>query len=130
MTSGEAGDVTTEWTTIALPQLLRHHNPHDIINADESGLFYKLLHNKSLVLKGDSCHGEKRSKEQLTILPCANMTGAEQLPILVIGKAGKPRCFKDVKSPPTPYCNKKSGCGNKIVIVIDNCPAHPHIDGL
>ena len=41
--SGESGDVraeqTDEWTTIALPQLLRDYNPRDILNADESELF-------------------------------------------------------------------------------------------
>ena len=64
----------------------------NIFNAEESGLFYKLLPNRSLVLKGDACHGGKNSKERITILPCANMTGTEKWPLLAIGKAAKP-CF-------------------------------------
>jgi len=74
--SGESGDVTTgqtdQCTTITLPQLLQEYHPNDIFNADGSGLYYKLLPNKSLVLIGDLCCVDKRSKERLTILPlCA-----------------------------------------------------------
>ena len=103
--------------------------------------------NKSLVFKGDSCHGGKLSKERITILPCANMTGTEKLPLLVIGKAAKPRCFKGVKSLPTPYrANKRAWMTGamftewitehdkkfakqkrKVAMVLDNCPAHPHV---
>ena len=53
--------------------------PNDIFNADESGLFFKLLPEKSLVLKGDSCHGGKRSKDRLTILSCAIMNRTEKI---------------------------------------------------
>ena len=75
----------------------------DIFNTDDSGLFYKLRHNKLSVFKGDSCHGGKVSKEHITILPCANMTGTEKLPFLMTEKSDKPCCFKGIKSLFTPY---------------------------
>ena len=143
-------DMTDHWSSVTLPHLLQEYAPEDIFNADESGLFYRLLPNKSLVSKGETCHGGKQSKERITILPCANMTGTEKLPLLVIGKSQKPRCFKGVKSLPVPYkANKKAWMTSplftewiqqhdrrfakqkrRVVFVIDNCPAHPHINGL
>lgn len=65
---------------------------------DESGFFYKLLPNRTLQMKGESCHGGKRSKERLTVVLCANMDGTDKLKPLVIGKFANPRCFKSVKS--------------------------------
>ena len=152
--SGESGAVTPEqtdyWSTITLPKLLADYDPKDIFNADESGLFYKLLPEKSLVMKGDHCHGGKRHKDRLTILPCASMDGIVKMPLLVIGKSMKPRCFKGVKTLPTPYhANKKAWMtgdiftqwvrehdrkfynqSRQVAIVIDNCPSHPHVLGL
>jgi len=61
-----------------LPQLLREYHPNNIFNANKSGFFYKLLPNKSLIPKGNSCHGGKRSKERLIILPCAIQNVASQ----------------------------------------------------
>ena len=152
--SGESGDVTTEqmdyWSTTTLPKLLIDYHPRDIFNADELGLFYKFLPAKSLVMKGDLSHGGKRHKDRIFILPCVNMDGMEKMPLLVIGKSMKPRCFKGVKTLPTPYqsnknawmtaniftewvreCDRKFSIQNRqVAIVIDNCPAHPHVLGL
>jgi len=50
--------------------------------------------------KDEKCIGGKLSKERLTILACANADGSEKLPLLVIGKSKKPRCFKHVKTLP------------------------------
>ena len=152
--SAESNAVTPEqtdfWATTTLPKLLADYHPNDIFNADESRLFFKLLPEKSPVLKGDSCHDGKRSKDRLTILSCANMNGTEKISLLVIGKSEKPRCFKGVNSLPTPYrANKKawitsilftewmreqdrefSRQNRNVAIVIDNCPAHPRVSGL
>lgn len=69
---------------------------------------------------------------------------------MVIGKSQKPRCFKNVKKLPVKYrANKKSWIvadifekevrswdeeltkkGRKIVLLLDNCNAHPHVQGL
>ena len=78
------------------------------------------------------------------------MTGTEKIPLLVIGKSEKPRCFKGVNSLPTPYRTNKKAWMTSIIftewvreqtrklsmqnrhvaIVIDNCPAHTHVPGL
>ena len=74
-----------------------------------------------------------------------NADGSEKLPLLVIGKSLKPRCFKNVKKLPVEYrANKRAWMTSKIftewlvslekhftsqkrkiVLIIDNCPAHP-----
>lgn len=78
------------------------------------------------------------------------MSGNDKLPILVIGKSKNPRCFKNVKSLPTEYqANKKAWMTSEIftnwlhkldklmtkrkrsiVMIVDNCPAHPNVPGL
>jgi hypothetical protein len=66
----------------------------DIFNADESGLFFSILPEKTYAFKDDSCHRGKRSKDAITVLVCANMDGCGTVPLLVTGKSEKPRCFK------------------------------------
>ena len=60
--------------------------PEDVYNADESGLFFRALPNRTLALNSEKCAGSKLSKERLTILFCVNMLG-EKEKLLVIGKA-------------------------------------------
>lgn len=94
---GESGAVDNavcnKWTN-DLSTLLDGYSPDDIFNADETGLFYQCLPNKTFAFKGDSCNGGKNSKVRVTVLLCANMSGTEKLPALVIGKSKRPRCFK------------------------------------
>lgn len=48
-----------------------------IYNADESGLFCRVLQKKTLVHKDEiAARGRKISKEKMTFKPCANVTGA------------------------------------------------------
>ena len=101
--SGEADavteDMTSDWMSTKLPALLSKFQSYDIFNADETGLIWKCLPDKTLHMKGETCSGGKKSKERITVLVCANMTGTEKLPLLVIGKFAKPRCFKNVHTP-------------------------------
>jgi hypothetical protein len=90
-----------------LGKLIEGYEPRNIFNADETGLFYSLLPNKTLAFKGEKCHGGKLSKERLTVLYCCNSDGSEKLQPVVIGKFAKPRCFKHVHSLPCRYCNSK-----------------------
>ena len=50
---------------------------------------------KTPCFKNEKCCGEKNSKERLTILFCSNLLGEFET-ALVIGKARKPRCFKNI----------------------------------
>ncbi|XP_041361034.1 tigger transposable element-derived protein 4-like [Gigantopelta aegis] len=143
-------EVVDNWLTSKLPNYLAVFHPKDIFNADETGLFYKLVPQRTLQLKGEQCHGGKKSKDRITLLVTANMTGTEKLKLLVIGKSAKPRCFKNVRSLPVDYrSNKKAWMTGalftewvkdldksmkrqkrKILLLVDNCPAHPKVSGL
>ena len=68
--------------------------------------FYRAQPNKSLHLKNENCVGGKHSKLHLTGLTAANAVG-EKLPLFVIGKSKKPRCFKHLKHLPCRYRSQK-----------------------
>ncbi|XP_065302340.1 tigger transposable element-derived protein 6-like [Dermacentor albipictus] len=51
----------------------------------------------------NGCYGDKRSKERGTALFCASEDGFERLPVLVVGKFVKPRCFENLKMLPCSY---------------------------
>nr|XP_022914667.1 tigger transposable element-derived protein 6-like [Onthophagus taurus] len=96
--SGEAADVNEEGINEfmkKLPTFLLGYRPEDIFNADESGLFFRALPNKTLALKSEKCTGGKLSKERLTVLFCVNSVG-EKEELLVIGKSARPRALKNV----------------------------------
>lgn len=146
---GESHDVDMETVDSfkrRISDLLENYKKEDIFNADECGLFYKAMPNRTLAMAGDKCKDGKISKERITILLSCSSTG-EKLKPLVIGKAKKPRCFKKVdikKLPVSWYGNKNAWMTSsiftewvtqlnkqmkqkkrKILLFIDNCPAHP-----
>lgn len=89
---------------------------------------------QKLCYEGENCHGGKLSKLPLIIRLMVNSDGSEKLQPLIIGKSGKPRCFKNVRSFPMKYkFNKKSWRTGKYIFYIlflDRCPAHPKTLGL
>ena len=100
-------------------------------------------------LKWRKCSEGKHGKRRLSGLAAADAYG-EELPIFVIGKSKKPRCSSGIKHLPCWYRpqakswvsgelfekwlyeldNKFHHEGRKVVMIIDNCPAHPHIENL
>ncbi len=67
-----------------------------IYNADESGLYWKALPTKTLASSKEKItHGFKINKDRITINFCANVSGNDKLPLLIIGKSKKPRSIKD-----------------------------------
>lgn len=128
--------------------MLLAYSPENIFNADETGLFFRALPEKTLSLKGETCIGGKVSKERLTILLCCSMSGEKLMP-LVIGKAARPRCFKgvDINKLPVEWSNNRKSWmtreimtawlekidksmqrkNRKIVLFIDNAASHPRI---
>ena len=148
---GEGNDVTESmtapWKETVLPAIISNYEPRNIFNADEFGLFYQVLPKKTLNLKGEKCSAGKNSNIRLTGLTAANMIG-EKLPMFVIGKSQKPRCFKHIKSLPCRYRAQKKIWINselfeewvreqdgkfenedrKVALIIDNCPTHPVIE--
>ena len=126
--SGEAKSCTEEmtasWEESTLPTILSNYELADIYNADEFGLFYKALPDKSLQLKSEKCVGGKHSKVRLTRLAAGNAVG-NKLRMFVIGKSKKPRSSKELE-----ICHvdiglrrkvgwtahfSRNGSGNKIV---------------
>ena len=146
--SGESNSVsdsdTRPWLDLTLPELLSQYKPEDVFNADETGLFYKLRPDRTLTFKGEKCVGGKKQKDRLTVLVGASMTGIK-LPLLVIGKSKHPRCFAGTRYLPLDYLanskawmtsdifegwlkkwsKKLKGERRSVLLVVDNCPAHP-----
>jgi len=141
--------MTASWGETTLPTILARYDLKDIFNADEFGLFYQALPSKSLHFRGKRCAGGKHSKVRLTGMAASNAIG-EKLPMFLIGKSAKPRCFKNRHNLPCRYRSQNKSWmdgvifeewiweldrefdsqGRKIILVIDNCPAHPEIRGL
>ncbi|GFS15232.1 ADP-dependent glucokinase [Elysia marginata] len=122
----------------------------DVYNADETGLFWRLLRNKTTDFKGQECHGGKDPKDRITLLTCANMDGSHKLPLFVTGKFKTLRCFKGVRKLPV-QCQANSKAWmtagiftewlrefdkmmyrqkRKVLLTLDNCTAHPKVDNL
>ena len=84
--------------------------PKDIFNADETGLFYRMLPSQTVHHVGEACHGGKLSKERITVLLCANWDGSEKLTPLVIGKSANPRYFPKKPKSQRYHLASKIGC--------------------
>ena len=67
----------------------------DVFNADETGLFFRGLPERSLVMKKGERKGGKKAKERIMLLLCCSATG-EKLEPLIIGKSANPRCFRGI----------------------------------
>uniref|UniRef100_A0A914UKF2 HTH CENPB-type domain-containing protein n=1 Tax=Plectus sambesii TaxID=2011161 RepID=A0A914UKF2_9BILA len=145
---GEAGAIDVEslgkWQQQVLREELAKFSPDDIFNADETRLFWQLLPNKTLAFKGERCTNGKKSKERITVLVGANMSGTEKLPLLVIGKSAKPQCFRNAHVLLNNTANKKAWMTGdvfkmwlenwdkklkkderKVLLYVDNCTSHP-----
>ena len=141
--------MTNPWKETTLQSILTNSEKSDIYNADEVGLFFKVLPKKALHLKDDNCTAGEHSKIRVTWLAAANINGYK-LPVFVTGKSQKPRCFKNIKKLPCYYRGQKKSWmdltlfeewvrqldnqfekeNQEIALIIDNCTAYPEIGGL
>lgn len=130
-----------------------------IYNADESGLIYKALPSSTLVSNEEkSAPGRKIPKERITFTPCSNITGSNKVPIQLIGKAMRPRCFAgkslpenifytnsqnawqtrelfkkylvEVFIPSVKLYSEQQGISPKAILVLDNATSHSEFDDL
>ena len=129
--------------------------PEQLYNADETGLYWKLMPSKTLAGASETtAPGHKKVKDRVSLLACANATGSHKLPLLLIGKSQNPRCFKHVNMDnlPVAYRAQKNtwmtssifsewfktvfvpkvkshlhaqNLPKRAILLIDNCPAHP-----
>jgi hypothetical protein len=63
---GQSAEVSVESTDAwleSLLSLLGDYDPHDVYTADEMGLFFNVLPDRTLAYKRESCHGGKHSKQ-------------------------------------------------------------------
>ncbi|XP_050063138.1 tigger transposable element-derived protein 6-like [Aphis gossypii] len=87
--------------------------------------------------------------QTLTILLVCNMTGTDKRRPLIIGKSKNPRCFRAVKTLPVDYYansnawmtsqifteflrkwDKEIKKPRRILLILDNCTAHPNLQNL
>ena len=151
--SGEGASCTPEmvslWKETSLPTLLPNYDLKDIYNTNEFGLFYQMHPEKSLHLEKEQYIGGKQSKVRITGMAASNALG-DKIPMFVISKSVKPRCFKEIKKKPCQYraqkiswmtsylfeewvreLDRKFQCEyRKIALRVDNCLAHPDINDL
>lgn len=133
-----------KWREHELPKILANYPLENIYNADETGLFFELLPDKTVTTKYDRCKFHNNSKNRITVMFAVNFSGCDKLQPLVIGKSKNPRCFKNVKSLPVIYESNKSAWmtskifnswvqkvdyqmlkrRKKIILLIDNAPCH------
>ena len=86
-------EVTASWKEATLPTLLSNYSLENVFNADDFGLLYQCLPTKTYHLSRENCSRGKNSKVRLTGMAAASATG-KKLPMFVVGKSKKPRCFK------------------------------------
>ncbi|GFN97024.1 tigger transposable element-derived protein 4 [Plakobranchus ocellatus] len=145
--AASAKDIDTSERQETVQKISADYSPRDVFNADETGLFYKCLPNKSLMFQGQTCSGHKTPKERVSLLCAANMDGSEKLSLLMIGKFGQSRCFKGINTLPVTYRHNKKAwmtssllkevvqkqdrCflmqGRSVALVLDNCSAHQQV---
>ena len=135
----------SEWHQAIWQNILQRYESKNIYNCDETGLFCKMLPNKTLAFKGKNCTGGKLSKDRITLLFCTNMDHSDKYPLLASVKSQKPRSFKKQITLPTEYTasskawmtadifrdwlkkfdRKMTIHLRKVALVLDKCAAHP-----
>ncbi|XP_033210483.1 tigger transposable element-derived protein 2-like isoform X2 [Belonocnema kinseyi] len=70
----------------------------NIYNADESGIFWRVLMACTFALQLEEEENSKREqcKDRVTALFCANSSGSHRIPLLMIGKSEIPGCLKNL----------------------------------
>jgi hypothetical protein len=114
--SGERGTAdegsALEYCSKTIPQILEDEQItlSQLYNADETGLVYRKTAQKSYILPTEqNPSGRKQPKERVTLLVGCNAEGTDKLPLIMIGKSAKPRCFNKVNpsSIPLTYLNQR-----------------------
>jgi DDE superfamily endonuclease len=128
-----------------LAEIILPYDLEDVYNANETGLFFRML--PSQTLASSSRSGMKKDKERITIFLAANATGTHKLKPLIIGKSAQPRAFGKTKMSTLPYITYRSNSkawmttaifepwiialnayfrikNRKVLLLIDNAPSH------
>ncbi|GAU89387.1 hypothetical protein RvY_01942 [Ramazzottius varieornatus] len=81
------------WFTVDLPKVQMNVNPRNLLNADETGLFWRNVGVKSLIIGRRQETGVRIAKDRITIFLLCSAAG-EKFAICVIGTAERPRAFE------------------------------------
>ena len=87
--------MTATWKGTILPTILPRYQLRDIYNT--ICLFSEALSSKTYHFKGQRCSGGKHSKKRITEIATSN-TFERKIPMFVIRKSSKARCFKHVQN--------------------------------
>ncbi|GFU86800.1 tigger transposable element-derived protein 1 [Trichonephila clavipes] len=72
------------------------YSADQVFNADETGLSWKKLPNRTYIAKDEkTASGHKAIKDRVTLLLCSNASGDRMLKSLLINKSFRPRALKD-----------------------------------
>ena len=88
--------------------IIRKYSPSSVYNMDETGLSHRLLLHWSLHIPNEgvsTVRGKMKSKDQVTLVVCANSDGSNKIPCYMIGKSKIPVCSVS-KCGPIPYCSQ------------------------
>jgi len=82
-----------------LQETLSSYHISNIYNMDETGLFYRLMPNRTYILRSETAkttRGIKQmtAKDRITLYVCTNASGTQKLPLGVIGKSKNPASFR------------------------------------
>lgn len=152
--SGEKGDADVDAADEfkrSFPLLVAEYTKENIFNADEFGLLYRCLPDRTLAVAGSRCVGGKQQKDRVTVFIAASSTG-EKLKPIVIGKAQRPRALKNANLATLPviwYGNSTAwmtsdiftevinqidgqmrNANRKILLFVDNCSSHCYVPDL
>ncbi|XP_069170795.1 jerky protein homolog-like [Procambarus clarkii] len=68
---------------------------YQIYNADETGLYWRSLPEKTLAMRSEGCvPGRKVCKDRLSAMMCANADGTDRITCAIVGKSKKPRALQ------------------------------------
>ncbi len=88
--------------------IIAQYDLENIYNMDEIVLFFRLLPRYSLLMPNEdisTTRRKKKSKDQVSLIVCANVVGTHKIPCALIGKLKAPACIKD-RQWPVPYFNQ------------------------
>ncbi|GFV46693.1 tigger transposable element-derived protein 1 [Trichonephila clavipes] len=78
------------------------YSADQVFNADETGLYWKKLPNRTYIAKDEKTASGHKCKDRVTLLLCSNASGDRMLKPLLINKSLRPRALKgkDLKQLP------------------------------
>lgn len=127
---------------VHLRERIGQFHPSNVYNMDETALYYKSVPRTSIALNEAPAH--KQDKSRVTLVVGTNADGTDKLPLVVLGKAEKPRWLSK-KPDAVQYVGTSKGWmtvsvyqewlrkldereNRRILFLVDNAPTHIHRD--